>query len=304
MASYLATATVGQFDLHSYRSKGISFVDAIDPNLFDPVAAPRTGTNLLISQADDSSYKRLTRTISVPADGAQLSYWVTRDTEQDWDFTFVEAHTVGQDDWTTLPDLNNHTSDSVGNSCPVGWQDIHPFLAHYQTRNPDGSCSATGSSGSWWAATGKSHGAEQWQLDLSQFAGSDVEVSISYASDDSVQTNGVFVDDIAVSTGEGNTSFEADGDELDGWVVSGPPEGSPGNANDWIVGTTADLPPAVGEVVKASFAREPEIIDFLSSQFGRYPFSAAGGIVDDVEGLGFALENQTRPIYAQDFFTD
>ena len=57
-------------------------------------------------------------------------------------------------------------------------------------------------------------------------------------------------------------------------------------------------------VVTASFAREPEVVDFLSQTFGRYPFSASGGIVDDVEGLGFALENQTRPIYALDFFTD
>ena len=27
-------------------------------------------------------------------------------TEEDWDYVFVEAHTVGQDDWTTLPDAN------------------------------------------------------------------------------------------------------------------------------------------------------------------------------------------------------
>ena len=87
-------------------------------------------------------------------------------------------------------------------------------------------------------------------------------------------------------------------------MVAGAPAGSPGNVRDWIVGTVADLPPTVGDVVKASFAREPEIIDFLSQRFGRYPFSASGGIVDDVEGLGFALENQTRPIYARDFFTD
>ena len=49
---------------------------------------------------------------------------------------------------------------------------------------------------------------------------------------------------------------------------------------------------------------QPEIIKFQPDIFGRYPFSAAGGIVDDVAGLGFALENQTRPIYARGFFTD
>jgi hypothetical protein len=37
--------------------------------------------------------------------------------------------------------------------------------------------------------------------------------------------------------------------------------------------------------------------------FGPYPFSAAGGIVDDAD-LGFALENQKRPIYSRFFFSD
>ena len=43
------------------------------------------------------------------ADG-NLSFWMSNDTEADWDFVFVEAHTVGQNDWTTLPDQNGHTS--------------------------------------------------------------------------------------------------------------------------------------------------------------------------------------------------
>ena len=32
-----------------------------------------------------------------------------------------------------------------------------------------------------------------------------------------------FVDDIQVSTGEGTTSFEDDGDPLDGWTIPGSP---------------------------------------------------------------------------------
>jgi hypothetical protein len=49
---------------------------------------------------------------------------------------------------------------------------------------------------------------------------------------------------------------------------------------------------------------QTEIIDFLASQFGRYPFSSGGGIVEDADNLFFALENQTRSIYPKDFFTD
>ena len=116
-----------------------------------------------------------------------------------------------------------------------------------------------------------------------------------------VQLSGLFVDDIVVSTGEGSTSFESG---LDGWTVPGPPAGSLGNDNDWIVGTAADVPPPIGTVIDGSFAREPEIVDFLSGYFGRYPWRDVGGIVDDVDGLGFALETQTRPIYSKGFFTD
>jgi hypothetical protein len=302
MASYLATATIGEFDLRAYEHGGIRFWDALDPNLFDPVGVPRTGDRYAISQSADSAYKRLSRVISVPATGAELSFSVARATERDWDYTFVEAHTVGADDWTTLPDGNGHTGTGTGNSCP-GWHADHPFLTHYQTDNGDGTCAPTGTTGAWNAATGRSGGYEQWSVDLSAYAGKDVEVSISYVTDNAFSFQGVVVDDVVVSTGEGTTSFEDDGNTFDGWTVAGPPEGSPGNANDWIAGTTAELPPSTGDIVEGSFARQPEIIDFLSSVFGPYPFTAAGGIVDDVEGLEFALENQTRPIYSSGFFS-
>ena len=52
------------------------------------------------------------------------------------------------------------------------------------------------------------------------------------------QFPGVFVDDIEVSTGEGTTSFEDDGDPMDGWTVPGAPQDEAGiegpNRNDWV----------------------------------------------------------------------
>jgi hypothetical protein len=301
MASYLTTATVGEFDVRAYREDGIRYWDALDPDLFTS-PEPRTGEQFAYSQAASPSYKRLARTISVPEDGGELSFWVFRDTESSWDFMFVEAHTVGGDDWTTLPDLNGNTSQDTGNVCPY-WLGLHPFLAQYQTDNGDGTCAPTGTTGEWHAATGASGGMEQWTVDLSAYAGSDVEVAITNAGDDIIALPGLFVDDIEVSTGEGSTSFEDDGDTFDGWTVPGPPEGSPPNANDWIAATAEDAPPTTGEIAEGSLARQPEIIEFLASMFGPYPFSAAGGIVDDAD-ISFALENQTRPIYSKDFFTD
>lgn len=304
MASYLVMLAIGQYDLRGYRDDGVRYWDALDPDLFDPIALPRTGQRLALSDAANTTYKRLSRSISVPAGGAQLSFWITRGTERDWDFTFVEARTAGQDNWTTLPDLNGHTSQDTGSVCPF-WLGVHPFIGHYQSDNGDDTCAPSGSTGQWWGASGSTNGSyEQWALDLSAYAGTDVEVSISYASDTSVQGSGAFVDDIVVSTGQGSTSFEDDGDPLDGWTVPGPPPGSPANGNDWFVGTAADVPPALGANVQSSLNRQGEVLDFLAQRFGRYPFSVSGGIVDDVDGLGFALETQTRPIYAKEFFDD
>ncbi|HXV35050.1 MAG TPA: M1 family aminopeptidase [Gaiellaceae bacterium] len=303
MASYLTTATIGEFNLHAYRENGIRFWDAVDPDLYNPVAEPRTGTQFAVSQQAQPSYKRLQRSISVPGGGATLSFWVTRDTEANWDFMFVEARTAGMDDWTTLPDQNGHTSQDTGFVCPF-WLELHPFLEHYQTPNADGGCDPSGTTGVWHAVSGASGGYEQWSVDLTPFAGSTVDVSITYASDDIFQAPGVFVDDIVVSTGAGSTSFEDDGDTMDGWAVPGAPAGSAPNDNDWIVGTAADVPPPLGEQVDETFALQPEIIEFLEGYFGDYPFKAGGGIVDDLAGLGFALENQTRPIYALEWFFD
>lgn len=303
MAPYLAMLAIGEFDVSEYEADGLRFWDAIDPDLFNVPELPRTGDQFAYSQVANFGYKRLTHTVTVPADGAELSFWIKRNTEPNWDYTFVEAHTVGADDWTTLPDLNGHTTQGTGRVCPF-WLGLHPFLEHYQTDNGDGTCSPSGTSGDWWAVSGVSADYEEWAVDLADYAGSTVEVSISYASDDTVQGRGNVVDDVTVSTGEGTTSFEDDGDTLDGWTVPGAPEGSEPNANDWIAATTDIAPPTFGSIAEASFARQPEILSFLADYFGPYPFSAAGGIVDDVDGLGFALENQTRPIYSKGFFDD
>lgn len=61
---------------------------------------------------------------------------------------------------------------------------------------------------------------------------------------------------------------------------------------------------SVADVARDSLALQPEAIAVLEEWFGPYPFDVAGGIVDDVPELGFALENQTRPVYSPVFFDD
>ncbi|SDT42503.1 M14 family metallopeptidase [Jiangella sp. DSM 45060] len=204
---------------------------------------PHTGDFYVYSQIGDVSFKRLTNTVSVPAGGATLSFWTSYDTEADWDHLFVEAAPAGTDDWTTLPELNGHTTQDIAaeGSCTAGWNALHPQLEHYQTVVDGDTCLPTGTTGEWNAASGNSGGWQQWSIDLSAYAGGDVELSISYASDWAVQGLGVFVDDITVSTGDGDTSFETD---LGGWEVPGPPEGSAPNANDFVRTTAGGFPEA------------------------------------------------------------
>jgi aminopeptidase N len=42
----------------------------------------------------------------------------------------------------------------------------------------------------------------------------------------------------------------------------------------------------------------PEAIRFFSHAYGPYPFDSAGSVIDYAPNLGYALETQTRPIYA------
>jgi Zinc carboxypeptidase len=190
---------------------------------------PHTGTQYVYSQIADVSYKRLTREVAVPVGGGSMTFWTSYDTEAQWDHLFVEARTPGQDNWTTLPDANGNTTTSTGQSCPAGWVQLHPQLAHYQTWNGVDACTGTGTTGVWNASSGNSGGWQQWSINLSAYAGQTVEISIAYASDWATQGIGVFLDDITLPDGT-STSFETG---LDGWTIAGPPPGSAPNANNF-----------------------------------------------------------------------
>ncbi|MGI5287445.1 M14 family zinc carboxypeptidase [Nonomuraea polychroma] len=195
---------------------------------------PHTGAWDVYSGIADVSWKRLTKTIDLTGKSSgDLSFWTSYDTEAHWDFLTVEARTAGGDDWTTLPDANGHTTQETGDSCLTensgGWRTIHPFTQRYQGVN----CEPTGTSGSWHAASGNSAGWQQWKIDLTPYAGKQVELSISYISDWATQGAGVFLDDFKVTldgaTAE-ETSFESD---LGGWTVGAPPEGTSTSINNW-----------------------------------------------------------------------
>lgn len=64
----------------------------------------------------------------------------------------------------------------------------------------------------------------------------------------------------------------------------------------WERGLGAQARPA-----RASVRHTPQAVRFLERVWGRYPFDALGGVVP-ARSLGFALENQTRPVYGRDMF--
>jgi hypothetical protein len=230
---------------------------------------PPDGSSYLYSQRADITYKRVSRTIDLTgATSPTLSFQTSYSTEPNWDFVFVEAHTVGQDNWTTLPDVNGHTSTDVGDSCGEGWHDIHPWLERYQGADCSGSNPATG--GTWNASSGRSDGWEPWTVDLSAYAGQQVEISISYVSDWGTQGVGAFLDDIQVTGGDGTTSFEDDTDPMDGWTIPGPQPGSAANPNDWI------RTPSVGFQEGAVSATD----DTLYFGFGLEGINGAGSRAD------------------------
>ncbi|MEY9965778.1 aminopeptidase N [Streptacidiphilus sp. MAP12-16] len=56
--------------------------------------------------------------------------------------------------------------------------------------------------------------------------------------------------------------------------------------------------PAEAAAAAPVLAQLPDVISWETTLFGRYPFDAAGAIVAHAPKIGYALETQTRPVYA------
>ena len=142
----------------------------------------------------------------------------------------MEAHEVGSDDWTTLPDANGHTVTDTGESCAGRLERPAPvpgalpgrgLLADRHHRALERGHRASSGAGRSGRST------------CPPYAGKQVELSISYVSDWGTQGLGVFVDDATVTANGATvttTSFEAD---LGGWTVAGAAPGSAANPTDW-----------------------------------------------------------------------
>lgn len=293
MAPYLAALAVGRFELNSYVRGPVTYWDAIDRSLLRGFA-PSAGSGFALGTSAGTAHRRIVRTIAVPAGGARLSFDVDRWTHRGGDHVFVEARTAGGEDWTTLPDIEGHTTAAPGAFC-TRRLDLHPFLRRYLSPDPEQGCRAKGSTGRWWAATGNSEGYERWSVDLSRWAGTRVEVAIAHLDLSSNEMPGVAVDRIVVANAGGNTSFE--GRDTGEWrFTSVPSPRLTATGRPWSIRTGTQQPTPIEAVLRAGLANQDDITEFLAAQFGPYPFATAGATVHAAP-VSFALENQTRSTY-------
>ena len=165
-----------------------------------------------------------------PAFEMQISYA----TEEGYDHVIVEARTVGQEDWTTLPDLHDGTTTDLPAECEAGFLvEEHPNLAKYLTVADPCTTPGTARPGLWNSFTGFSDGWVPAAFDLSAYAGQQVEIIVSYVTDPFTGETGVIIDDTRLTTTAGVVEAEGFETGFGAWSILGAPEGSPGNAIDF-----------------------------------------------------------------------
>ncbi|GAB6859159.1 immune inhibitor A domain-containing protein [Microbacterium xylanilyticum] len=196
------TIKVGQT---SRPAKGTE--DGIKVNLPDKtivLAEPHSGSEMWYSNSDQSwADATLTRTIdNVPA-GATFSMWNNYAIEEDWDYGFVEVSADGGSTWTEQK-VYDETGALV--STDDGYSD------------PNGRMKDFG--GKKYGLTGSSDGWRHDHVDLSAYAGQNIQIRLRQATDAAFQERGWFSDDFALSAGGADvwTDDVENGDN--GWTAA------------------------------------------------------------------------------------
>jgi len=152
---------------------------------------PYSGSYLFYSNRGDESDMTLTRTFDFSAHSAPLTlaYWTWFDIEKDYDYVYLTASLDGEN-WHILTTPSGTGDDPSGNSFG-------------------------------WAYNGLSAGGPQWiqeNVDISMFAGKQVQLRFEYVTDGAVNGEGFLIDDIAIPEINYFTDLENDDG---GWQAAG-----------------------------------------------------------------------------------
>ena len=143
--------------------------------------------------------------------GGTLTFWTWYDIEEEWDFGFVETSTDGGATWAPLAGSITRTSNNPNLS--TAW--ANSLLGNAASSN----AVITGNSGGWVQAT------------FNLPAASNVLVRFAYYTDEAVNGQGWFIDDLSVN------GFSEDFETgTDGWSLGGWSNTTGLFNNDWIAG--------------------------------------------------------------------
>jgi hypothetical protein len=157
------------------------------------------GDRLWWSNRGDDANPRLTRQFDLGALAAGAPVTLTMDAwwniEETYDYGYVLASRDGTA-WTILPGQRTRTDNPTGNALGAG----------YTGMSGDGATPA-------WV---------QEVYDLSDFAGGPLWLQFSYVTDDAVNTEGWFIDNVAIPAIGYTDSFDTDaaGWQSEGWVLT------------------------------------------------------------------------------------
>jgi immune inhibitor A len=197
-----AEAQVSQYGVDYIRLQGggpitIDFTGQTQVGLMD--TKPQ-GTYSWWSNRGDQSDSTLTRAFDLrDAKSATLNFSAWYNIEDGWDYAYVEASTDGGQTWKILPGGHTTEKNPVGNAFGPGW---------------------TGLSG--YASGDKTEGkTAQWieeKVDLTPFAGKEIQVRFEMVTDDAVNQPGLLIDNISIP----EIGYKDDGESgTGGWTADG-----------------------------------------------------------------------------------
>jgi hypothetical protein len=150
-----------------------------------------SGKAMWWSDRADGLDSTLTRTVDLrSATRPVLSYWTWYEIEKDYDYAYLAVSTDGGAHWTTLAAPATTKDDPNGNNLGNGYTDM----------------SGGGRSPAWI----------QQEVDLSLYAGKEIQLRFEYVTDGALSLHGLAVDDIAIP-GVLNDDAESD----NGWTADG-----------------------------------------------------------------------------------